>query len=65
MKKPIRVKDVMTDEEHREFQELNNAILTSATKMERKFYEKEIDKIIEKAKTRYFTNEEKKEVMSS
>lgn len=65
MEKPIRVKDVMTDEELKEFEELNSAILTSATKMERKFYEREIDKIIKKAKTRYFSSKEKKEVMSS
>lgn len=63
LKKPIRVKDVMTESELEEFEELNNAVLTSATKMEREFYNKEIKKLIERVKTRYF--EEKKEVMSS
>src|SRR5690625_678195 len=60
--KPIRVKDVMTDDELEEFEELNYAVLTSATKMERNFYNKEIENLIQKAKDRYFRKKWKRRI---
>lgn len=54
--KAIRVRDVMTDSELKEHDELNLAVLTSATKMERDYYNRKIEKIIKKAKDRYFNS---------
>lgn len=57
MMKPIRVRDIMTDEEKDSFKKLNSAILTSSTKMERNYYNRKIKKIIKNAKDRYFNME--------
>jgi len=46
MVKPIRVKDVMTQDELQTFEELNFAVLTSAIKMERNYYNQEIADLI-------------------
>jgi len=58
LNKPIRVRDVMTDSELKAFEELNDAVLKSATSMERRFYNKKINELIEDVKDRYF-NEKK------
>lgn len=52
----IRVRDVATDDELKEFEKLNFAVLTSATKMERDYYSWRIGKIINKVKDRYFNS---------
>ena len=44
----------MTEEELKEFEELNNAVLRSATSIERSYYNKKISILIEEVKDRYF-----------
>lgn len=57
--KPVRVKDVMTESELREYEELNYFVLTSATRKERDFYNNEIQQLISKVKTRYSNSQKK------
>jgi len=57
MARPIHVKDVMTQNELQTFEELNFAVLTSTTKMDRMYYNHEITKLIQNAKKRYFDRE--------
>lgn len=52
----------MTNDELKEFEELNYAILTSVTNMEREFYSHEIDKIINEVKDRYFREKRKRSI---
>lgn len=55
-KNPI-LKEILTPEELAEVNELRCDLLKSVTNMERKYYDKEIHKIFNRAKERYFNSQ--------
>lgn len=55
MKKKVKVKDILTPDELEKIHNLNKEIMKAITKTQIRYFEYEIDKIIEEAKKRYYT----------
>lgn len=52
--KPKRVRDILTDDELAEIHRLNKGIMNALTETQIRYYEHEINQIIDRAKERFF-----------